>query len=179
MAPFFIASLPRTRSVWVSTLLTHGAVWCGHEVLSPHDGEMVVPEGVDHAGAIGSDVIVFESHLRLSHPGARMAVLVRSPVSVVASLRRCGIPARIADIRMLHDMALAVAEKWNAPVFHAKLLDSAIHVEALWEHCLPDVPFPAGRAERFADLNIQMTPRALHAQVRRGKEWAARMGVVA
>jgi hypothetical protein len=167
MPPFVVFALPRSRSAWLSRLLTYGEWRCGHDTLLDHSSL----EGVRAAlaqpctGCVETAAAPFWRLLRAWQPGARVVTLRRPVPQVAASLQAFLQPTGVRLDPVLLRRVLEHAERkldqiearlpGVLPVRFADLHDEDVCAE-VFEHCLPYRHDPAWWRE-IAARNVQMS----------------------
>lgn len=155
--PFFILSLPRSRSAWLANLLTTDRSWCGHDCCSSPLGFFKPPAGYTRVGAIGSDLAMAAWDLPARYPRARFAVLVRDLADIKRSIQAMPYPVVLAQLVSLRGDVLAFAEAAKAPVYDYAELDNEVRVRELWEWAFQgDVLWRPERFELLRQLNVQV-----------------------
>lgn len=160
MKNFFILSLPRSRTAWLSALLTTDKSLCLHEGFNLADGReayvsMMKSSPYHYAGDANSAWVLHYELLRPEFPGARCAIVLRDPAEVAASFSvftRVG-PAEAEALRQAY--ALLIDLSCHHPVFRFEDLDDPDEVRRMVAHLMPGVAFDRDRFELFKTLNIQ------------------------
>lgn len=102
MAPFIVFSLPRSRSAWLTVFLSAPSRLVGHDIgiTSGSPGEFIERLRGPLAGTCETGAAFAWPLIKKRLPEARIAVVVRAPAEVCASLARfgfTGIEAEIAE----------------------------------------------------------------------------------
>jgi len=92
MIPFFIASLPRSRTAWLANFLTYGPSYCFHEPLSDYSLEdyprLLESTGTTFSGVADSlNCLVMEQLIDM-FPRARVVVIRRNIEEVAHSVQK-------------------------------------------------------------------------------------------
>jgi len=157
MAQFMILSLPRSRSKWLSSFLSIGDTVCGHDLLvgsrsiADFEQKLSMVTGSCETGAV-----IGWRLLRERMPQLRLATVHRPVDEVIDSIARQGysVPRELLEERaaMLEELT------WQDGVepFDYDALDHEIAISALWQWCLPDVPWSHERWLRWRECNIQI-----------------------
>ena len=133
--PFVVFSLPRSRSAWLSVLLSQGGLPVGHDV----GVECRTPEDFAARVAIGgtceTGVAFAWPLIRQLLPGARYVVVRRRIAEVEASLARFGLTGVRAELeRRWHDMAEHEDPTDTLVVDYADLRDEEV-CRRIFRHC--------------------------------------------
>lgn len=157
MMSFIVFTLPRSRSAWLSHLLS-----CGHDTALDSKSVADFLDRVDsRGGTVETGAIVGAHVIRELRPDINVAVIKRPVSEVMASLASIGIiPAR-GEIehraKLLDELARQVdvlALDWTA-------LDDFEACDLLMQFCL-GAPCPRGRFEHYSQFNIQLNiPRRI------------------
>lgn len=161
MNHFFIACLPRSRSHWLSVLLTWGPVLCIHEPIRQGFG---YPSPYHrYTGYCGSDLVM----LGKKHDGP--CVSIRRPMDEVQQSMR---DAHFSDhaVANMPD-AKAALEAWemrnDAKVIDFADLDDEYAVAAMWQHLVPDgPPMPRDHYRRMQCMRIDLHQANYNASLR-------------
>jgi hypothetical protein len=169
--PFLIFALPRSRTAWLSVMLTEGNVRCYHEGIAKFnlDGMSRKLTGRGHiAGNSDSGMSFFHEKILADLPGARIVVIRRPLDEVRKSMFRFGIIDK-AGVLNLADAALnSIARRPGALVIDFKDIDLAACV-AIWNHVAPGEVCNTTRFEELLDLNIQIHAEKFNEGVERAR----------
>ncbi|MCP4613016.1 MAG: hypothetical protein GY845_30350 [Planctomycetes bacterium] len=167
MEKFFIVSLPRSRSTWLSHLLTTDYSHCFHELISYFglaDGLNMVPK--PYVGSTETHPAkLYASGLLDENP----VVVVERPVADVkksilkAFDKPVEMPSR--EFERIVDGFLAKGQEYleqikkmpNSITIKYSQLDD--NIEKLWAHCLPGVLLLEWRVSQFQDTIITVKNR--------------------
>ncbi len=166
MAPFIIFALPRSRTAWLSRLLSYGDWFCGHDELrhcrSLEDVKAWLSQPL--TGTVETAAAPFWRLARKYSPEAR-ALVVRRPVAeVVDSLKRVGFTDRAAlaaAMSRLDRKLDQIAARWpGATEVSFAELGTEDGCRRVFEYCL-GISFDAGWWSAWAPVNIQINMPAL------------------
>jgi len=158
MKPFFIFGLPRSRTAWLSTWLTHNDRVCRHDALSQQPSvTRFVIMGQPGNGFVETAGSMFVRTIYNNFRDAKFAIVRRPETEVVASLYRCG----------LHDVSYSVRESSRSlreatdylisrtSVFQIGFdeLDNVERLGALWTHLRGD-EHDEERTRQMVDFRI-------------------------
>lgn len=173
MTPYFITGLPRSRMAWLSNAMTYGDSTCLFEPMSkckdfPETAtlkEMLASTGTSIAGSSDCTYAVFTDQIIKNFPGAKCVVVVRDVRDSIAGMNKLGF---LADTRF-YDAALGgicAMLRWpqTLRVEYNGLSDPSIG-EAIWNHCVPGIPFNRNRWAQLSELNVQVQPAIEQAKV--------------
>jgi len=169
MNPYFIVSLPRSRTAWLSNLLTHGQSRCLHEAIgqcSPanaiHDLREVLSNAHNHGKHIGdsdSGLPTLWPRLKDAFPKARYVFIVRPFQEAFASHRKA-FPC--FDEKMVHAAFVRIdsgLEKMRLEVEQSISIDydqlNDPHIcKYIWDFCAPGEPFDFERSEMLQTFRV-------------------------
>jgi hypothetical protein len=140
---FFIFSLPRSGSAWLSVFLTHGNSFCYHEPLAERQPLSVL---FDRPGIVGAvDTLAYtRPEIRNAY---RSFVLERDISDIEKSSHKCGVQYK-APVKEF-DAATSGLESIN---YHK--LDQINYLERIW-HRVVQTEFDRPRALQLIEMNIQ------------------------
>lgn len=157
--PFVIWTIGRSRSKWLSVLLSAGPVVCCHD-LSLRSGSVADLEcilAVPHTGTAETGMLIAAPVVRRLFPRARY-VVVRRPVDEVrASFAACGPAWAMPDGLLEQQRAMldGIAAMPGTLVVDYADLARDDTCRAVWEHCL-ELPWDRERWAALAGQNIQI-----------------------
>ena len=151
MKRFFIFSLPRSGSAWLSVFLSGPDSYCYHEPTAdmpyPHWAGHIAHRRETVVGGVDTRAYQYAAGLMLSLPEARFLSLVRDPAEINASVHKLGYSFDAPTER----------EKLDAlqldPIHYENLRDIE-YLCALWAHLI-GTPFDEERAQHLIEMNIQ------------------------
>lgn len=169
MTPFVVFSLPRSRSAWLSRLLTYGEWVCGHEELR-HMRSLDDVRAWFSQPYIGTCETAAAPWWRLLEqvaPGARVVVVRRPVDEVIASLMN--LPKVVFDpailAREIHHMDRKLGQiTRRLPGVLSVRFEELSREDAcaeVFEHCLPDYAHDHAHWKALSGQNIQIDMRAL------------------
>lgn len=153
---FFIYSLPRSGSAWLSLFLSQPGSYCYHEPLADGGWSDLIERWESRpepcVGAIDTS-----AHQRspASIGVCKKYVLLREPREILASLRTKGYHMDL-DMEMER---LQFVTRDCIPI-HYRLLHDLEYLEVLWTG-ITRQPFDAERTERLVEMNVQRTISSL------------------
>jgi len=157
--PFFCTSLPRSRSCWLSNLLTTDDSLCYHD--KSYDPVKVYGK-FKQIGFCGPELITQFDEIYRAHPYAPWLLIIRKPDEALASFKHFAgdlLPQddlldvfwkkRCAEIDGLQQSkANLLTMSWDS-------FDNVFDMQLIWKHLLPTVAFDEERWRLLCDMNIQ------------------------
>lgn len=167
MNPYFICSLPRSRTAWLANFLTFGASFCFHEPFNEYAIEelpkLFVSMNREHVGISDSLSTYFMDTLLATFPQAKLVVIRRPFEEVDKRLRELGVPC--TDLLRQWEEALnEIVAKYDPLVVNYHRFDP----EAIWYFLMPDVPLNRPRLQMLENFNVTV-PMAIN--IRKGREF--------
>lgn len=156
MKRFFIYSLPRSGSAWLSVFLSGNGSFCYHEPFADGGWEALWkrwkerPEGC--VGAVDTSAYKRESH---NYIGIDHYVLIRNKMEIDASLKQRG---WIVNLTQENDIFESVTR--SLPVISYSKLWNVGYLAELWQQIV-GTSFDRERAEYLIEMNIQRGWRAV------------------
>ena len=157
-APFIIYALPRSRTVWLSKLLTYGGWTCFHDLLA-----QMQPEGIaeylkqPNAGIIDTGLVLHWKKMRGLVPEAKIITIRRDVLDVRDSLVKMGLDfpitpfyAALEEIEKEPDVISIPYEALSNPDETNQLLKYCTGFDD-WDWC-----------NGLKDANIQISPEYIH-----------------
>lgn len=141
---FFIFSLPRSGSAWLSVFLTHGPAFCYHEPLAESQTLSVLFSRPGIVGAIDTLAYTQAVVLRQQY---RCFVLKRDIAEIESSSARCGVTYRAPQ----ETFARATA---GLTVIDYRYFRDIKYLAHIWWSVVGD-DFDAARAQQLMEMNIQ------------------------
>jgi hypothetical protein len=182
MKNYFVTGYPRSRTAWLANLLTCGPSFCCHDATKGGEGvESVVDEferiaATEHAEYIGdsdSGLLLYVEEMENRFPCSPWVLVSRDAKEAIASYRRHfaehpypGTESMTAGQLMDAFAAMQYARRNVARFIPSKRLlvvgFDDLHKEetirAIWEHCLPDVPFNYERWKMLDSFRVNIIP---------------------
>lgn len=175
MSLFFITGLPRNRTAWLATLLSHGErTFCYHDGLQYFPN----PKSVVHAmresnydivGDSDSALLLHVAEIIRLVPDAKWVLLYRDPGDSLESYwkhfgnRYPGSPKTyegVVESFKLADKLFRRAEAMLPKALKVNFedLDDVNVVQKIWAHCLPGVEFSMDRWRTLDGLRVNVIP---------------------
>lgn len=161
---FYIASLQRSRSSWLSMLLSHGDVVCMHDQISTlprihHDAlyDSMHKEPASFYGIVDTALPQSWRDLAPALRAGRTVSIRRDPAEVERSVRAL-FPMLDVTRALKHDVdgLDAFEAAFDPLVISYDTLDDPEVQERLWAYVTHNVrPFPAAHAKRVTRLHIE------------------------
>lgn len=160
MKPFFIVSLPRSGTAWLSNFLTHGSCFCYHELSYGISSmgefrEIFERNGSPVVGTADTAGCLYAQAIHHQFPDARIVVLVRDPREIRDSLAKVGLNRNESEISVLATHLHWAIENLNALVVQYERLFSQTEVRRVWEYLRVPDPFPWRRFEMLREFRIE------------------------
>lgn len=171
MKTFFILSLPRSRTAWLSVFLTYENSYCFHEGLVECESVSALPRlfaatGKPVVGNSDCGNILFLDELRETFPDAKFVIVERPLAEVVDELHHMGLnnfdPETIEYAA--HELTLA-RRTLDALLIDYRDLDENV-CRHIWQHCI-GTPFDESRWRMLDGLDIQIILSKKLAAIRR------------
>ena len=172
---FLILGLPRTRTAWLANFLTWGDMICWHELsgrMSAADQmRVVLTRGAKCVGNADSGAIFMAEELMQKMPDLRVVVIRRDWEESLHALCKLTGAAVSDEMRASWQRMDEILEGIEAKasgvlVVEYESLGKSQTVEAVWRHCVGEVPFPSTRFSILSDMNVQMEPGIIHRAAR-------------
>lgn len=160
MTPFVVFSLPRSRSAWLSTLMSAPDRIIGHDIAATSEtmDDFMARLG---AGSCETGMAFAWRAIRRRSPDVRFAVVRRDPAEVIESLDWFGLTGLDAEIRRRDAQLDEIAAQPGTLSFLYRELSQQDACGRLYEHCLAK-PMPTAWWQALDPLNIQVD---MHRQV--------------
>lgn len=159
MRTFAIASLPRSRTAWLSAWLTDGDSFCQHDMLRkgpPSDWRRLLAlPGRAYCGVADAALpAMLDEAIRAGLLDGPVLIVTRPRFDVQASLERAGIGHDHGDYLDAAQRGLErIAQRGALVVPYHEI---SANLRAIWTYLLPGKPFDPLRAAEFDRLNIQV-----------------------
>lgn len=153
---FMVFGLPRSRTGWISTMLSLGDTWCHHEMETRCDSFEGFRKSVFGYGNSSTAAWRLLPHLRESFPKLRYLWVGRKLSRIAHSCASAGHPE--FDL-LAADRAWCEAR--NLGAMDQKVIDveelTIDGCQDIWEHLIPDDAFPKLKVENLLRMNVQLT----------------------
>lgn len=159
--PFFIIALPRSRTAWLSVLLSHRNAFCFHE-LSSRVADLTEMKAVferapyDFVGNCDSLLVKYFPDFRDVFPDAPVLLVKRDPIQVLRSYRKLTGADLTTDARILLDRLSTLTGRSGVMTVDFEHLSDEDTMRQCWVHCLPGMPFDRTRFHEMCGLNVQI-----------------------
>lgn len=152
---YFIFSLPRSGTSWLSLFLTDRSSYCYHEPtadFTPHEWVRRAANRPETVGAIDTGAARYDALIRAAAPHARLFVLLRDPEEIKQSLNYAGMLGFDVDeaYEQLHALKLD-------PIYYRNF-GSEGYLAALWRHLNGTECEPA-HVDRYLELRVERDAR--------------------
>lgn len=161
--PFFISGLPRTRTAWLSNLLTTDQTLCFHDTRF-FDYLLVNPRRV---GFSGPELVTQFDEIAAAFPEAPWVIVLRNKDEALNSFKLWAgdlLPQDDVLEIFWRNRAHAVSGLCKHPnVFTVsyEMMDDEIIAREMWAHLLPGIPFDLERWQLLKKLNVQQDKRSV------------------
>lgn len=163
---YLVLGLPRSRTAWLSLLLTHGESFCFHDLsgLVHHKWELAAKIQSHEAyacGAADSGAILALGEVMAAMPHTRL-VYVERPVREVAASMHELLRLRDVDLVQTANYITRLAgiiddaqHRYPGLKVRYEDLDSEVTCRAIWQHVTQDrLPFPVEHFERMKRMKV-------------------------
>lgn len=158
MNTFLITGYPRSRTAWLSNLLTYGPSFCLHEpglqFRCKQFPSLFHNVGTPYAGVSEARAIIYFDQFMDLFPDSKVVVVKRNKADVINSLKRHGLDFEM--VSDLYDEKLAQIEKHGISVPFEGLNGAEV-----WNYCIPEHPINKIRLRMLEQFNISLTPEAM------------------
>lgn len=170
---FFIFALPRSRTAWVSNLLSYESVMCLHEPLigcrsiADLEGKLATT-GSAISGCADTAIMAFVDEVIERYPNARFVVLARELNGFVKQMRRMGsaddhISAMLSDFTYAIDVLQALGPR--TMILQPHHLDDYETCQRLWSHVGMPIPLNRVRFDMLRDMRVEVLMERLNQRV--------------
>ena len=171
MKPFFILSLPRSRTAWLANFLTYGESFCFHEALIERKGMRALQTRMEATGCpvVGnsdSGSILFYDELQDQFPEAKCVIVLRNPEEVVESLSGIGVFNSEGLVELAYARLLSL--KNDHPTYYFDSLGME-NCKSIYEY-LTEQEFNPQRWELLNSLMIEVNVDFLHKKIMKNKD---------
>jgi hypothetical protein len=173
MTPFFICSLPRSRTAWLANFLTYGPSYCFHEPMHQvplaQYPWLLGSVGTEFAGSSDSvNTLVMEQLIDM-FPIAKIVVIKRDIGRVKESLDKIGLPSTGGWLEKMDEALNRLIHVYRPLVIPYVDFDAA----KIWFYLFPKVPLNRRRLEMLDSMRINV-PAAI--SIQKGVELIHRNG---
>lgn len=153
--PFFIVSLPRSRSAWLANLFTTDSTLCYHDRMF----DKALLRSDRHCGFSCSELFSQYNDIHASFPDAKWLLVKRNPIDALESFKKfqrgvikSGLEQEFAKRQQFLDsislMRSVLTVEYNE-------LDTEYVIERIWYHILPYKPWDAARFRLLDELRVE------------------------
>jgi hypothetical protein len=172
MNPFFIASLPRSRTAWLANFLTYGESFCFHEPMNrtklDNYSYLLRKPCKRYAGVSDSMNSLIMDRLIELFPDAKVVVILRSVAEVEVSMNRIDLKCT-GLLNKLQRALERIIQTYDPLVIEYSRFDAG----AIWEYLIPDIPLDYTRLDMLNNFNVTVPREVI---VEKGRELAANAG---
>jgi hypothetical protein len=163
MNPFFIASLPRSRTAWLANFLTYQESFCYHEPMNKtklQDYPFLLRKPCKKYVGVSDSMnsLVMDQLIEL-FPDARIVVIWRDVAQVEASLNRLGMPCPGLIKKIAKELDRIVGA-YEPLVVEYDAFDPA----AIWDYLMPEIPLDYARLDMLNEFNVTVPPTIIRAK---------------
>jgi hypothetical protein len=156
MTPYFIASLPRSRTAWLANFLTYGPSYCFHEPMH----QVPLAQYPWLLGSVGTEFVgssdcvnsVVMDQLIDMFPVAKIVVIRRNMVKVKESLAKIGLPSTGIWLEKMDQALNRIVRAYRPLVIDYIDFDAA----KIWNYLFPEVPLNRRRLEQLETMRINV-----------------------
>lgn len=158
-APFFITSLPRSRTAWLSAWLTTERTLCFHEPGKPA-AQLIQENPGQTVGIADSTLALKFNQLLEEFPDAPWLYIERDPFACRASLLNFTRPHVALPEHGVNRMLASLMDAGQSVKQHPRTLtvdfnDVNARMPEIWQHLLPGEPYGAMRGKILSRLDVQ------------------------
>lgn len=178
MTRFFIFCLPRSRSAWLSNLLSIDSVICLHEALlgcrSLDEMELKLSAtGADVAGCADTGMTLFTDRIVERYPDARFVILARDLTGYIDNMLKLGSSKQharnmLADFNGAIETLSALGDR--TLIVHSQHLDGYGVCQRIWEHIGMTTTLNRARFDMLRDLKVEVMLDRMQARVEAHKD---------
>lgn len=169
MPDFYTIGLPRTRSLWLSKLLSYGDSTCFHEHLSQHDRERRYDVDTKYRGFCDTNPLI-----KVDYGNSPVVIVKRNREDVINSALRCfDRPEGVMSFRGFlenyiceYENALNELSPKHSMVISYEDLDSMDTLKQICDFLMPGNIVPEDYIVEMMGLRIQTTNRNLTASLK-------------
>jgi hypothetical protein len=163
MNPFFIASLPRSRTAWLANFLTYQESFCFHEPMNRtflKDYPTLLRQPCKrYAGVSDSMNSLIMDDLIKMFPDAKIVVVFRDTAEVEASLKKLNLSCDGLLKKIERELHRIMAAYDPLVVEYHKFDPTSI-----WEYLIPDIPIDLARLNMLDEFNITVPESIIRAK---------------
>lgn len=156
MTPFVIFSLPRSRSAWLSVVLSASGRLVGHDIAIEADTPQdFINDLISRGGTCETGSVFAWRDLKKRLPDVKFAVVLRDPEEVIASLEAHGLPGYSDEIYCRYEQLLELAKEPDVFNCNFNDLSQSDIITKLYYHCTGLV-VPEIWVDKLQNMNIQI-----------------------
>jgi hypothetical protein len=175
MTPFFIASLPRSRTAWLANFLTYGPSYCFHEPMNQVPLSqypwLLGSVGTEFSGASDSVNSLVMDQLIDMFPVAKIVVIRRDIFKVRESLKNAGLPSTGQWLEKMDQALGRIIQVYRPLVIDYIDFDAA----KIWFYLFPKVPLNRRRLDQLETMRINVP---VQVSINKGVELIHRNGEI-
>lgn len=134
---FFVLSLPRSRSKWLSEFLSFGGRRCGHDLIVECGGSEEFAEALEgFEGSVETGAMLGWRGLRDRWPQAKILTVHRPIGEVYWSFRKLGLEISLEQLALREQMLLACAKSRGVMSVTFDQLNNFDACAGVFGHCL-------------------------------------------
>lgn len=160
-APFLIIGLPRSRTAWLSNFLTHGSIFCHHELVGRDGLDSLWTEfqylEAEFIGNSDTLQVMYLDEIMGNHPECKIVVVKRHPADVCLSMSALGFRSTYLAVTRLLPHVHAAALLPGALSVNFEDLSKESTMRSIQDHVAPGEPFDSARHSALQRLNVQLT----------------------
>lgn len=156
-APFFVLSLPRSRSFWLANFLAYQGRLIGHDAIigCRSTAEYLAKFQLGLSGSCETGLVFGWRLLVHMLPQARLVVIKRPLGEIAASFQRQGFAVDMEELARRDAMLDAVSRQPRTLTFDFEALAEPPACQHIFEYCL-GVPFDWAWWNHYQHLNLQI-----------------------
>lgn len=156
MDPFFVFGLPRSRTAWLSAMLSLGSRICYHEIESECESFADFTKTIRDDGNSSTAAWRLLPQLKIRFPKMRYIWVHRKANKLSESCAKAGFPQfdqyRIEGL--WHEAFALGAMNQKTVKIEEVTMQSCLDI---WDHLIPNETFPYRKVQNLIRMNIQLT----------------------
>lgn len=154
--PFIVFSLPRSRSAWLSVLLSASGGPTGHDIgIETDTPDDFIQELKLRGGTCETGAIFAWRKIKAIIPEIKFAVVLRDPEEVIQSLAKFDLTDFDLEIQTRYNQLVELSEQSEVFTCRFSELNDNLIVSQLYKHCT-DLDIPINWLSKLQNMNVQV-----------------------